>query len=475
VIGASYNDDGWKKVPKYRLFPWFFKKLVEADLNKEIDATYVRHRDKLKREVPEHTILRDHGEFSDRLKHHIVIDGIPASAFTFMNVCKARQNPFAPCVSDHQGRKILGDFNRIYDPRERYDTKLVFIDEGPPEEWKLSNTMVKGHKAWMEEFPDLDPHTLLYLLNGDTPLLTRLDNTVTHPDLEKYKAVLEFNCREPIFGVDFDQQEDDGWWHRRYHAIDVLRKLMYKEPNGSAFDYLVAQPYVDSGYDARKSSQKKNEKLVFKILKDVIKDGRWKKGLRLLVKNFGTLGPVAVRHILKNYVVPEVIREIYPLKHRIPFETWEDFGGLLMKGPIKIKSHSDVTKLIDIDSFEDWDYICGLFELAEKFGYKKSDIYPHWDELQEFRPAVPGLIERGVRMADLNHIRYLFSLHPNLAGKFPYDEKGNYKSKIWSEEQIKRGIVHLAKMNAEYKARTSDLPREKEASPIEIRTSISCR
>ncbi|MBW3013547.1 hypothetical protein KY340_05075 [Candidatus Woesearchaeota archaeon] len=404
------------------------------------------------REVPEHTILRDDGVFKDRLKHHMFVAGLPASAFTLMNVCKASQIPFAPLVSNDHGRLILEEFNRIFNPQVRYSTKLVFVHEGLPEDWKMSGTLGKGHNAWMREFPDINPHTPLFLLNGDTPLLSRLDETVTDPDLDKYKAIMEFNCRETIFGVDFDQREDNGWWHRRYHAIEVARRLMYKEGNGIALDYLAARPFLDPGYDARKSSEKNNEKVVKKLINDVIlKEGRWKTGLRLIVKHFGTLLPVAVRHTLKNYIVPETIREKHVFKHRIPFETWEDFAGFVLGGPVKIKPHSDVTKLIDIDSYEDWDMVCGLFELAEKFGYKKSDVYPHWDELQEMRSAVPGLIERGVRMADLEYIRYLFSLHTNLEGKFPYDENGNYKSKIWPEEQIRKGIEYLARMNAGFK------------------------
>ncbi|MBD3259408.1 hypothetical protein GF371_02130 [Candidatus Woesearchaeota archaeon] len=371
-----------------------------------------------------------------------------------MNVSKAEHIPFGPMVSNNDGGQILEEFNGIYAPQERYDTKFVFVHEGPPSEWKLSETFRKGHAAWIKEFPDIDPHTLLFLLNGDTPLQTRLDETVTHPDIDGYKAIMEFNSKEAIFGVDFEQHEDGGWWHRRYHAIDTGRRLFYKEGNGGFFDFMVAKPFIDAGYDARKSAQKKNESFVKKIVRDMIASGRWKQGLRMIGKHFGTLGPVLVRHVLKNYIVPEAVRERHVFKHRIPFETWEDFGGLLMEGPVKIKIHNDVTKLIDIDSYEDWDFVCGLFELAEKFGYKKSDVYPHWDELQEFAPAVPRLIEKGVKMADLNYIRYLFSLHPNLAGKFPYDEKGNYESKIWPEGQIRKGIEHLAKMNADIKQKT---------------------
>jgi hypothetical protein len=428
------------------------------------------------RDVPEHTILRDDDIFKNRLKHHMFVAGFPASAFTLMNVCKATQIPFAPLVSNDDGRLILEEFNRIFNPQERFNTKLVFVHEGPPKEWKMSGTLGKGYEAWMKEFPDLDPRTLLYLLNGDTPLLSRLDETVTDPDLGRYKAIMEFNCRESIFGVDFDQQEDCGWWHRRYHAIEVARRLMYKEGNGIAIDYLAAQPFLDPGYAARKSSEKNNEKVVKKLINDVvIKDGRWRMGLRLLVKHFGTLMPVVARHVLKNYIVPETIRERYIFKHRIPFETWEDFAGFILGGPVKIKPHSDVTKLIDIDSYEDWDFVCGLFETAQKFGYKKSDIYPHWDELQEMKPAVEGLVERGVKMADLEYIRYLFSLHPNLEGKFPYDTQGNYKSKIWSEEQLRRGVEHLARMNREYKAKKEAEWLEKIEVPIELDTSLKCR
>jgi len=460
VIGASYNNSGLKYDKKK-------KEWVRVDVNKKIDDAFIRHRDKLLREVPEHTILRDDDEFRNRLKHHIYVAGFPASAFTLMNVCKAAHIPFAPLVSNDDGRLICDEFNRIYNPQTRFNTKIAFVHEGEPDEWKMSGTLGKGHEAWMREFPELDPHTLLYLLNGDTPLLTRLDDTVTDPDLEKYKAIMEFNCRETIFGVDFEQHEDCGWWHRRYHAIDTVRRLFYKEGNGIMIDYPVARLFLDPGYEARKSSEKNNEKVVKQLVNDLmIKDGGWKKGLRLLIKHFGTLLSVGARHTLKNYIVPETIRERHIFKHRIPFETWEDFAGFVMKGPVKIKPHSDVTKLIDIDSYEDWDMVCGLFELAEKFGYKKSDVYPYWDELQEFAPAVPSLIERGVKMADLNHIRYLFSLHPNLDGKFPYDEKGNYKSKIWSEEQIRKGIEHLARMNAEYRARKEAAVSEKKAIPI---------
>ncbi len=329
VITASYNDDG-KEGP--------IRDKVMGQVEKEREKGY---------KFLNHLILRD-------TKHHRVtkfnflLDKTPIISHVLYNTSRTSLEEIT-VVGDEITRANVEAFSDYFD-----DSRFKYVNEGPPKEWKLSETLRKG-----------DPGGQVILtLMGDLPLAWNLEHILHDPDIPNYDAIFDLNTKRKV-----------GKHFPRYYHFKIRHKgvnWLAKEPNLYLMDIGKIKHVSNLMYSGRKTHMGGGRSELFQKL--FMENNKWKITLEGLGKIYAAqtaFNWIARRKLLLK---PEKLQKVI-----------EDLEGI----KTKFKADNDQPgTLEDIDSLEDWAYLYDMLSRA------KDRYYPHFSKLRKFSEDIMPELKR---------------------------------------------------------------------------------
>ncbi|MDP6642133.1 MAG: hypothetical protein QGF74_02015 [Candidatus Nanoarchaeia archaeon] len=329
VITASYNDDGKES-------PIRDKVMYQAQKEREKGYKFLNHL--ILRDTKDHRVT----------KFNLLLAEIPIISHVLYNASRTSLEEIT-VVGDEVTKTNVGAFSEYFK-----DSRFRYVDEGPPEEWKLSETLRKGDSGGQ----------VVLTLMGDLPLAWNLEHILHDPDIPNYDAIFDLNTKRKV-----------GKHFPRYYHFRIRHKgvnWLAKEPNLYLMDIGKIEYVADLMYSGRKTNMGEGRWKLFEKL--FIENGKWKITLDGLGKVYSAqiaFNLIAGRELLLK---PEKIQKVI-----------NDLAGI--KTRFKADNNQPGT-LEDIDSLEDWAYIYDMLSEA------KDKYYPYFSKLRKFSEDVMPELKR---------------------------------------------------------------------------------
>jgi len=324
------------------------------------------------KEFVNHLMLRNGSDAKDHLKFNLLLGGIPLFLYNLFSMHKAGFTRIATVGNEDTGRihKLFCDYFNIDD--------FVFVPEGEPSDWSLSNTIVRGKRAVN---PTEEDNVLF--CPGDAPF-------VNIKELARNKYAADYD-----FIVPFNTKELCGsFFPRNYHFSlidDVGNKYLTKESNALLMNLAkinknrFGDELYDMAFGARKTyaighpQQKFFAELIFKS-----------KGKFSLKRTAGTISKIGAAGFFSQ-ITRYALRQAFNIKENdknVPTLKAESCAELVEHAldvpgfKAKLYPTLDAAALMDMDSFEDVIFAQAILQLAP------SLVYPHYDELKAFADKI---------------------------------------------------------------------------------------
>lgn len=287
----------------------------------------------------------------DNLKFLYPLSGVPMVCFGMINAMHSQAERVC-VVGSRDVENVVSIFSEVFHEQEG---RFVFSHEG--KELSLANTLRRGYEALAEEGPVL-------WVPGDIPFFTGLDGMLGDKDAFGHSVVMDFNAEENIF------PENNGMarkFNKTFHHTLLNyqgRDLRIKEPNPMIFNLgmigdIGRWPVFNSFYGSRKSGGV---------------------GIKTLLSSSLSLGLYQTMRVA--LLSAQKLPEFY--KGRIDSPTAEEIANLIMPGTKLKAEHKDLSRLIDIDSFEDH----YAYEAWLALGEGKISLYPYLQDVERLRKAI---------------------------------------------------------------------------------------
>lgn len=350
ILACSYNDSG----------PELEQRIKEGyELEKKAGKTSLNH-----------LILRNSRAPIDTLKFNIPLGGIPIFLYTLNTMRRAGIEKVVVVGND--------DTRRIYQAFcDHFKIKgFEFVHEGKPEEWSLSNTILKGKQALLPEEDEL-----VLVCPGDTPFIT-LEELVRSKFTAYYDMIAPFNNK--TYSGDF--------YPRNFHYVLVdERGVKYPAKESSALLVNLAKldknrfgdELYDKSFGARKSYEKGNPQQ--KFIAELLFKEKGKLSLKRTVKTLSIIGASQFMREAYRYASRRIRKEAENEKNvpHIRIKSCEEIIEHALGIPdfnVKIYPAKDPAAMLDIDSFEDLVFA----EAMINYFSNPNMIYPYYDELKSF-------------------------------------------------------------------------------------------
>ncbi len=345
IIGASYNKEASSSIAQAKII-----EKAESDIKK--GSRCVSHN------IYRCDIHYD-GQIIDNLKFIYPILGTPGIVYSLRNISGSEAENIA-VVGSTEIEKIMGMF-RDFSADLIEGKNLEFVHEG--HSLSLSNTITKGNKV-LEELTKQKGRTVCFY-PGDVPYCAKVKPILNDPDALHYDLVVDFNSRERIFEPERIMRNGDPEFFIRnfYNKIKESdgRTYYIKEPN----IWLIKPENLDEKllnfiYGTRKGGQlTKLGIMLFAIANRISHPALFGKAVYNLIRS-GITG--------------------------VDIQTAESIGELLTLGKVRVKArHTDINRLADIDSLEDWRYYEEISTYAVENKGGLSYIYPYAVDVEAFR------------------------------------------------------------------------------------------
>ncbi|MFH0870184.1 MAG: hypothetical protein V1866_03950 [archaeon] len=355
----------------------------------------------------------------DFMKPNFPLQGVPIFFYSALQLFKAGFET-AAVGNDDTGR-LHDKFCKFFKI-----TNQKFVHEGRPDEWSFANTVRKGMSVL-----DLSDEENTLLVTADSPFVD-IDRAANDPDAKKYDAVLALNTKEISGGI----------FPRGFYVALSYKGEVYfiKEPN--IFDLNLKKleknrfelDLFNIIFKGRKRHTKNDSQaeMLRTLVSDLNGEGEYVFSKYRALKAALLFGPVNI-YKLKQWserrkagiVEKEEDMPVFKMKtaQRVA-ESLLDVPGF----KIKIKPCPDPAALIDIDT-----YLC--LYIAENLLSIAPQIYPYYDELQEFKKSVGGkwgceITDNWISIANERAKRYKLDAH--------YDQLGVLHQNIFPQWKVKR-------------------------------------
>ena len=250
---------------------------------------------------------------------------------------------------------------------------LEFVHEG--HSLSLVNTITKGNKL-LKELTKQEGRTACFY-PGDVPFCADLKPILDDPDALHHDLVMDFNSRERIFEPDRIMRNGDP----EFFIRNWYNKL--KETDGRTYNIKEANIYLI-----------KPENLDEKLLNFIYGTRKGGKLTRLGIFLFALANRISHPGLL--------IKALYNLARSgtiVDIKAAESVGELLTLGKVRVKArHTDVNRLADIDSLEDWRYYEEISTYAVEKKGGLSYIYPHAADIEAFRKEYSKELQKTIPM-----------------------------------------------------------------------------
>lgn len=358
IIGASYNKEDNSSIAQAKVV-----EKAEDDLQK--GSKCVSHN------IYRCDIHYD-GQIIDNLKFIYPIRGTPGFAYTMRNVLGSESENNV-VVGSTEIEKIFG-MSRDFHADLIEDKSFEFVHEG--HNLSLSNTIIKGNNL-LKELTKNKIRTICFI-PGDVPFCANLKPILNDPDALIHDLVLDFNSRERIFEPENIMCSGDPEffirnWYRKITETDG-RTYSIKEAN----IYLIKPENLD-------------EKLL-NFIYGTRKGGQLTKlGIILFALANRISHPILLGKALYN-----LARSSFT---GVDIQAAESIGELLTLGRVRVKArHTDVNRLADIDSLEDWRYYEEISTYAVEKKGSLSYIYPYARDIEAFRKEYARELQKTIPM-----------------------------------------------------------------------------
>jgi hypothetical protein len=391
ITTASYNDDG-QNGP--------IKEKVLSQIEREVEKGY---------RFLNHVFLRDTHAHRDT-KFNFLLAGNPLIAYALLNVSKTSFTQNA-IVGDDITKLIVEAFSDFFK-----DDRSQHVDEGPSEDWSLSNTLIRGVQTLNTSEGELS-----LALMGDTPLAWNLDPILKDPDITDYDAILDLNTRQKV-----------GRHFPRYYHFKIRHKglnFFAKEPNLYLFDASRVAEVADLVYSGRKTNMNKGRKDIF--LELFFNNGKWR-------GTFTGLGPLYSAQLAYTFA-----RGTIPLLK--PQRAKKAIKNALGLNILFKADNNQPGTLQDMDALEDWAYLNQIIE------EDRDSVYPYYSELKRFSDAVMPELRRQVPMYQ-NFPDYMNNLFQELDLPLPFPD-GKTFTQPFTSGPVRRMLKRVAREHRRYNRR----------------------